>query len=290
MTSSENKEIIAKVQRESLEKLLEQGKRLDDRGFFDFREIKIYVGFLEKADGSALVHLGNTKVMVGVKSSIGEPFRDTPNQGIFVIYSELTPLASPYFELGPQSDFSIELARVVDRAVRSAEMIDLEKLVIIPGKKVWMLNIDIYPIDDDGNLIDASAIGVVAALLSTQLPKAEIIDENNGEIEMIKEERWPLPIKDIPATLTFSKIGKYIVLDPTSLEENVALGRLTISLNKENKICSIQKGEAGGFKIEDIKLAIDIAKKKAPELQNIISEQVAKSPRGENAWEKLFEV
>ena len=289
MTISEDKEIIAKVQKESLEKLLEQGKRLDERGFFDYRDIKIYVGFLEKADGSSLVRLGNTKVMVGVKSSIGEPFRDTPNQGVFVIYSELTPLASPYFELGPQSDFSIELARVVDRAVRSAEMIDLEKLVIIPGKKVWMLNIDIYPIDDDGNLIDASAIGVVSALLSTQLPKAEIIDEEKGDVEIIKEEKWPLPINSIPVTLTFSKIGKYVILDPTSLEENVALGRFTISITQGNKICSIQKGESGGFKIEDIKLAIDIAKRKAPEIQNIVSEQVAKSPRGEEVWEVLFE-
>ena len=47
MTISEDKEIIAKVQKESLEKLLEQGKRLDERGFFDYRDIKIYVGFLE---------------------------------------------------------------------------------------------------------------------------------------------------------------------------------------------------------------------------------------------------
>lgn len=289
MVSSEHKEIVAKIQRESLEKLLEQGKRLDDRGLFDYRDLQIYVGFLEKADGSSLVKLGNTKVLVGVKSSIDTPFRDLPNQGIFIIYAELTPLASPFFELGPQSDFSIELSRVVDRAVRSAEMIDLEKLTIIPGKRVWSLNIDIYPIDDDGNLIDASTIGVTAALLSTQLPRVEIVNEEEGEVEVISDEREPLPIQDIPVSFTFGKIGDYLVLDPNSLEENVAIGRLTISLNKENKVCSIQKGESGGFKIEDIKLAIDVAKSKSNEIRNTITEQVARSPRGEEAWELLFE-
>ncbi len=288
MSSELKREIIAKIQKQSIENLLSQGKRLDGRGVFDYRKINAYVNPIEKAEGSALVSLGDTKVMVGVKASIGAPFPDTPNEGLFVIYAELTPLASPYFELGPPTDYSVELARIVDRAVRSAEMIDLEKLTIIPGEKVWMLNIDIYPMDDDGNLIDASALGVIAALLSTELPKVEVVDEEKGEIEVIKEERIPLPIKNIPTILTFSKIGNNLILDPNYLEENIASGRLTLSLTQDGKICSIQKGESGGFKLEDIKLAIDISARKYSQIRNELTTALAKNPRGEKVWEFIF--
>ncbi len=39
-----------------------------------------------------------------------------------------------------------------------------EKLVVKEGEKVWTVIIDIYPINDDGNLIDAATIGAVCAL------------------------------------------------------------------------------------------------------------------------------
>ena len=288
MATELKREIIAKIQKSSIENMIAHGRRLDGRGIFDYREIDIYANPIEKAEGSVLVKLGNTKVMVGVKVSVGEPFPDMPNMGLFVIYAELTPLASPYFELGPPTDYSIELARVVDRAIRSAEMIDLEKLVIIPGKKVWMLNIDIYPIDDDGNLIDASALGVIGALLSTQLPKAEIVDEEAGKVEIIKDERVPLPITNIPSVVTFGKIGKSLILDPAYLEENVSDGRITLGFTQDGKICSVQKGESGGFKLEDIKLAIDIGKQKAEYLRNELTAKMAKNPRGESVWEIIF--
>mgnify|MGYP000094193655 CR=1 FL=1 len=288
MITEIKKEIISKIQKYSIEKLLSQGKRLDGRSLFEYREIKIYANPIEKANGSSLVMLGNTKVMVGIKLSVGEPFPDTPNEGLFIMHAELTPIASPYFELGPPSDYSIELARVVDRAIRSAEMIDLEKLVIIPGKKVWMLNIDIYPIDDDGNLIDASALGVIAALLSTELPKAEIVDEENGVIEIIKDETTPLPVRGIPSVVTFSKVGDYIIVDPTYIEENVSSARITWGFTHKGEICSIQKGESGGFKLEEIKLSIDVGLKKAEELRNKVTNQLAKNPRGPEVWEIIF--
>lgn len=74
-------------------------------------------------------------------------------------------MAFPSFEAGPPNEQSIEIARVVDRGgIRESRMVDLEKLVIEPGKKVWIIFIDINVLDYDGNLIDASSLGAVAAL------------------------------------------------------------------------------------------------------------------------------
>jgi len=287
MINEIKKEIVTKLEKETIFSFLSEGKRIDERGPYDFRPVNIIPALIKKAEGSALVELGNTKILAGIKVSPARPFADEPNKGIFVVNTEFAPVASPIFEPGPPSEYAIEVARVVDRAIRSAEMIKLDELVIIPGKLVWMINVDIYTLDDDGNLIDASMIGAVSALLTGSIPKVEVIDEEKEEIEIIKEETRPIPIQDIPVTLTFAKIGNYIVLDPSHIEENIMDGRLTIAINQKNQICALQKGEGGGFKFEDVLLAKDIALRKAEELRSIILDHLAKKPRGDEAWEEI---
>ena len=283
------KELVSKIERENILTLLKMGKRLDGRTLLEQRSLKIVPNLIEKADGSAYVELGKTKVLVGVKVSLAKPFPDLPDKGVFVVNAEFNPIASPFFELGPPSDYAVEIARIVDRAIRSSEMINLDELAIIPGKLVWMLNIDIYAIDDDGNLIDAAMYGAVSAILSGTLPKVEIIDEEKEEIEIIKEERVPIPTKDFPVTFTFARIGDYLILDPVHMEENLMNGRLTIAINNKNEICTIQKGEGGGFKLEDILKAKDVAIQKADELRNKIANQIALGIRGEDSWLRILE-
>jgi len=287
MISEIKKEILSRIDKELVLNKLASGRRIDGRGLFDFRRINIVPALIEKAEGSAFVSLGKTKVLAGVKVSLAHPFLDTPNQGIFVVNTEFTPVAAPTYELGPPSEFAIEVARVVDRAIRGSEMIKLEDLVVVPGELVWMINIDIYALDDDGNLIDASLISAVAALSVGFLPKVEIIDETRAKYEIIKDEKRPIPLQDMPVSFTFAKIRDYLILDPLYIEENMMSGRLTIAINTKGELCSVQKGEGGGFKLEDILLAKDVSLKKANEIRNIILEQLAKKPRGEEAWNEI---
>ena len=86
--------LITKVKLKQIEQLIEKGKRLDDRGLLDTREIKIEQGVIEKAEGSARVYLGKTQILVGVKVGTGEPFPDTPNEGVLTVNAELVPVAS----------------------------------------------------------------------------------------------------------------------------------------------------------------------------------------------------
>ncbi|MCW3976698.1 MAG: RNA-binding protein, partial [Candidatus Bathyarchaeota archaeon] len=130
--------------------LVSLGKRLDERGLMDYREAQVETGVVEKAEGSARVRLGKTEVLVGIKIGIGEPFSDVPNQGVLTVNAELVPLASPTFEPGPPGEDAIELARVVDRGIRESKAIDLENLCIEPGKKVFIVFIDLYVLNYDG--------------------------------------------------------------------------------------------------------------------------------------------
>jgi exosome complex component RRP42 len=255
--------IVVKVKQKQIAQLIAKGKRLDGRGLKDYREIKIEQGIIERAEGSARVLLGATEVLAGIKIETGEPFPDTPNEGVLTVNAELLPLASPTFEPGPPDENSIELARVVDRGVRESKAIDTEKLCIEPGKKVFVVFIDVYVLNHDGNLVDASTLAAVAALLNTKMSNYEYED---GEVK-IKSGYMPLPVKKHPVAVTFAKINDSLVVDPWLEEEQVMDARLTITFDDDGNICAIQKGGSGFFQPSQVLEAAQIAKDKADEIR-----------------------
>jgi exosome complex component RRP42 len=255
--------LVTKVRLRQIEALLEKGKRLDDRGLMDTRPIKIEQGLIERAEGSARCLLGKSEVLAGVKVEIGEPFADTPNEGVMTVNTELVPLASPNFEPGPPDEKSIEIARVVDRGIRESHAIDTEKLCIEPGKKVFVVFVDVYVLNHDGNLIDCAALAAMAALMNTKMPNYEIKD---GEIKM-KQGYTPLPLKSHPVTVTIGKINNKLIIDPWIEEEEVMDSRITIAINDEGNICAVQKGGSSYFTPQQILEALRIAKEKATELR-----------------------
>jgi exosome complex component RRP42 len=262
-----NSPIVVRVKKKRITELLKSGKRVDGREPNEYRQIQVESGIIERAEGSARVRLGKTEVVVGVKIDKGTPFPDTPNKGVLTVNAELTPLASPEFEPGPPGEDAVELARVVDRGIRESEAIDLEKLCVVPGKSVFVVFIDVYIINHDGNLIDASALAAIAALLNTKMFKYEVED---GEI-VKKPGYTPLPVVNYPISVTFAKIGDKLVMDTSLDEEQVMDARLTMALDQNGNICAIQKGGGSGyFKKEEILEASKIALKKTEELRKLV--------------------
>lgn len=255
--------VITRVKQKQIAQLIAKEKRLDGRGMTDYRETKIEQGIIERAEGSARVLLGKTEVVVGIKIEMGEPFLDTPNEGVLTVNAELVPLASPGFEPGPPDETSIELARIVDRGIRESKAIDTAKLVIEAGKKVFVVFVDVYVLNHGGNLIDASALAAVAALLNTKMANYEIDD---GEVK-IKPGYAPLPLKRHPITVTCAKIGDKLVVDPLLEEEQVMDARISMAIDDDDNICAIQKGGSGYFEPKQIFEAAKISKKKADEIR-----------------------
>lgn len=255
--------IITRVKQKQIAQLIASEKRGDGRGMKDYREMKIEQGLIEKAEGSARVFLGKTEVVVGVKVETGEPFPDTPNDGVMTVNAELTPIASPDFEAGPPDEDSIELARIVDRGIRESKAINTEKLVIEAGKKVFVVFIDLWVLNHDGNLIDASALAAMSALVNTKMANYEIKD---GELK-IKPGYEQLPIRKHPITVTTAKIGDKLLVDPNAEEEQVMDARISFAIDDDGNICAIQKGGSGYFEPQQIIEAAKIAKEKAKELR-----------------------
>jgi exosome complex component RRP42 len=251
--------IIPHIKRQTYISLYEKGLRADGRSIHAPRSITIKTGVLDKAEGSAQVSLGNTQVLVGVKVELGQPFKDTPNQGVLVVHAENVPLASPIFEPGPPDENAIELARVIDRSLREVKAVDLESLVIRVGEKVWNLWVDVYVLDHDGNLFDASMLAAMAALATTRIPDYEELE--TGEITVKREGAYrQLKINCMVTTVTLAKIGDYLVVDPTFEEEVIADYRLVLSFDDKLRIVGAQKTGPGGMKVGELREAIRIGK------------------------------
>ncbi len=246
--------------------LLKQGFREDDRKIEEYRKIEVKVNPIDHASGSAWVKFGDTEVLAGVKMDVGEPFPDTPDEGALISNVEFTPIAAPEFEPGPPSNTAIELARVVDRGIREHGL-DFESLCIKPKEKIWMVNLDIYPINSDGNLFDAAALAALIALKNARIPKYDEKEEKVYHEEFTSKK---LKFKDEPILITTYKIGDLCLLDPTKKEEEQIDARLSFAITKDGDICAIQKGEEGTFSEEEIEQAIKRSQKFAKELRKYV--------------------
>lgn len=259
---------------------LKEGKRFDSRELLDYREIEIETGISINAEGSARVRLGKTEVVAGVKMDVTTPYTDHEEEGTLITTLELMPTASPRFESGPPRIEAIEMARIVDRTIRESKFIDFKKLCIKKGEKVWSIMLDIFSMNDAGNLLDAAVIAALAALREAKIP---VYDD---KIEKVKFGEWTdkkLPLeKESPLLLTFHKIGNSIILDPVVEEEESSDARISIGII-DNKIAALQKGNSAVFETEELGNIFKTAEKKYKELVKKVDDKIDKAIKTEKS-------
>ena len=253
------------TQKETIIDYLKKGIRFDGRKLDEYRDIKLDVGITKTAEGSAKIQIGETELIAGIKLSVGTPYSDSPENGTLMVDAELTPLASPNFESGPPSIKAIELARVTDRAIRESESIDTKKLCIEKGEKVWMVSVDLAPINAAGNLFDASALASIAALKNTKMPKFD-----GEKVDYKEKTKKGLPLNDLPISVTVLKIGDYLLVDPLPEEEENADARLTVASLTDGTICAMQKGGDEPITTDEVNKMVDLALKSAKDLRKLV--------------------
>jgi len=178
-------------------------------------------------------------------------------------------LSSPEFESGPPSIDAIELSRVVDRGLRESEALNFEKLCIKVGEAMWMVVIDIYPLNAAGNLFDACSLAALAALKDANFPN---LVEEDGEFKVDYKTKTTnkLPLEKEPIECTVWKIGDKLLVDPTQDEENASDARLTVAITEESKICAMQKGGEAPFSEEEVLNIVDLAVKTTGEIRKAL--------------------
>ncbi len=249
-------------------------ERISNRKMYDTRDISVELNTFKNANGSAILTLGKTKVIAGVKILPDKPFPDNPDEGSISIGIEMSAMADESFDTGPPSEDSIELSRVVDRAIRESGAIDFKSLGLVDGEVAWFIFIDIYVMNNDGNLFDACELAALAALKVSKFPKLD------SEYKIVKDEFGDnLKLDCNPILFTFGKIGDKVVLDPDAIEECAMSARFSISIIDNKKIVAIQKGLEGSFKLDEIREMVNVAIKKHSEQLKKLEEAIKENKR-----------
>jgi len=241
-------------------------QRVDGRTLDSYRDLKIDLNVVPKAEGSAQVQLGKTSVIAGVKLTAGVPYADTPDEGVLTVGLDLAPFAHPEFQPGPPDEKAVGWGRVVDRGIREGKAIDLGSLVIEEGRKVVIIWLDLTLINYEGNAQDAASIAALAALMSTRFPEEIATALGKDSLELLH----------FPVSVTLGKIGDFMLVDPSIEEEDYLDSELSITSLEDGRISSMQKILLGPLSEEDVMKAVILAKKKGDDLRELVLKTVKK--------------
>lgn len=239
---------------------------MDGRSLDEFRKLRINFG---TEWGSVHVSLGETRVLAQVSCEVVTPRATRPNEGTLFINVELGPMAAPHFESGRQSDASVQLNRILERAIKDSGCVDLESLCLVADEKVWNLRVDINVLNHEGNVIDCASIAALTALAHFKRPDVSL----NGEEVIIHTiyERDPLPIgiNHFPMCVSYAIFnnGKLAIADPTYLEERVAEAKIVFGMNSYGELCGLH---LGGVTLTSSDLLLRTATKAAKRARTIV--------------------
>ncbi|KAL4856790.1 Exosome complex component RRP42 [Chlorella vulgaris] len=260
--------------------------RNDGRKREDFRQLKVQLGMLAQATGSARVQLGETDVIVGVKAEIGVPDADRPDCGRIVFGVECSPVASPAFRGRGGDELSSELARALERSMYPGPSgrgggIDLSVLSIVSGKTCWVLHVDALLLNIGGNLHDAVSAAAKAALADAKVPKVQVVpgedpnDEPDYEVDDDPSEAMRLDASGMPICITVSLIGGHCVVDLTVQEELCSAAAMQVAVDASGGVCGITKRRQKGIEASLAMEMIEVAQRAAAQLHTALSSSLA---------------
>ncbi|XP_001601196.1 exosome complex component RRP42 [Nasonia vitripennis] len=219
--------------------------RNDGRSRTDYRCMELETKLMDQVHGSARLRIGNTDILVGVKVEIDTPYPDSPNEGKIEFFVDCSANATPSFEGKGGEDLANEISNVLALAYQSPHAMNLSQLSILPHKKCWKLYVDILILECGGNLFDAVAVAVKAALYSTEIPKVKGAMLDGGEADIVLSddiyESEKLDTTNCPVLVTLCKIGDNCVVDPSSEEEMCSSANIVVSVMPNGRISSIVK-------------------------------------------------
>jgi exosome complex component RRP43 len=214
--------------------------RANGRTAHEFRTPGINTGSLTHCNGSAVVRLGNTSVVCGVRAEIlkeqdmpgtssttGDNDNDDDSDDVealrlLVPNVELSTGSTPQHIPGnaPSSTAQALITRLRSllhstRLVRASSLRITHTPATNPEdpdsppetelKGYWVLYLDVFFISIDGNAFDAAWLSLLAALRSTRLPRAAWDDEYEGILcSDARADAAPLRLHGLPVPASFA--------------------------------------------------------------------------------------
>ena len=234
-------------------------KRLDGRGIQVLRPVRITRNYLKHAEGSALIEMGDTKVIcsASVEERVPPFLRNTGKGWITAEYSMLPRSTHTRTTrdsvTGRGSGRSYEIQRLIGRSLRS-----VADLSGFGERTIW---IDCDVIQADGGTRAASITGAYVALVDAFRRMVR-----NGLIEKV-------PIKDSVAAISVGKVEGKALLDLNYDEDSRAEVDMNVVMTGQGKFVEIQgTAEETVFTKKELDELSKIAQKGIRELTGIQKE------------------
>ncbi len=239
--------------------------RPDGRKQNEMREVKITRGFIGTAEGSALIELGNTRVIC--TASIEEkvpPFLRDQNRGWITAEYSMIPRATQTRTFrestaGRVSGRTHEIQRLIGRSLRS--VVDLNVL----GQRTFWIDCDV--IQADGGTRTAAITGAFICLSDAL------------EVAMRKGLIPGSPVRDYLAAISVGIVGGEPALDLCYAEDSTAEVDMNIVMTGSGDLVEIQgTAEGSPFSTEALDKLILLAREGIDSLIGIERGLIATPP------------
>ncbi|MEM0093766.1 MAG: exosome complex exonuclease Rrp41 [Thermofilum sp.] len=233
----------------------EQGRRVDGRLPDEMRPLRIEVGKLKSADGSAYVELGNNKVIAAVYGprEVVPRHEVIPDRALLRCRYTMLPFSVAERKSPQPTRREIEISKVVREALVPA--------VFLEEYPRTAIDVYINVLEADGGTRTASIIAAATALADAGIA-----------------------MRDLVAAVAIGKIGNLLVVDINGVEDQYGDGDMPIAMMpRYGEITLIQAD--GVFTKEEVKRALELASKHIDEIHRLqikaLKETYAKIEEGE---------
>lgn len=234
-------------------------ERSDGRAFDELRRVEIIRNYIEHAEGSCLVKMGNTWVIVTATVEAKVPnWLKGAGQGWITAEYAMIPRAA--FDRTPrqsvsgrQSGRSMEIQRLIGRSLRAVvDLFELGDLTVI---------IDCDVIKADGGTRTVSITGGYIALYD-----ALRYLYKQGRLKNV-------PVKEAVAAVSVGIVDGELLLDLTFEEDFDAMVDMNVVMTESTKLIEVQgTAEKRPFDRKELNILINLAEKGVKELIEIQKE------------------
>lgn len=209
--------------------LIRDGRRLDGRRFDELRNIKMEVGVLDRASGSAYIEWGRNKIVVGVYGprELHPKFLQDPTKAMLRCVYNLAPFSVEERKKPGPDRRSVEISKVVTEALSSVVMLER-----FPNTAI-----DVYI-----EVLQADAGTRCAGLSAASLALADA----------------GIPMKDLIAACSAGKINDVVVVDLMKEEDNFGQCDLPLAVSpRRNEVVLLQMD--GKLTVDEFRQAYKLA-------------------------------
>jgi len=220
--------------RELIRKLIKEGKRIDGRAPHEHRVIRMEVGVLNNADGSALVAYGDTVVVAAVYGprEVHPRHLSLPDRAILRVRYHMAPFSTHEERKSPApTRREIEISKVIREA--------LEPVVLLHQFPRTAIDIFIEVLQADGSTRVASITAASLALADAGIP-----------------------MRDLVCGVSIGKIENTIIVDLNRIEDAYGDGDMPIAVMYNKGLITLMQAD-GKWNPNEIIEALNLAFKTA---------------------------